>query len=280
MHGYISVDSDKKFDNDNSSIPKAFVTKIFQYCVRHNYMDETNGLQYDQDGEECNYLVFKILQSLHQNNKYLVTKRMFDLTCNIYFLPVTETNLQILNLSNKIIDGIIGGLEKVSDVRINTTEKIKLYNQTFKILNKSTGHLIQLLSNEDDKKDKMKYFKEAMIDPFQNIRDYITERVSFLIVFLTYNWNKIFCNLPSAYLPNNMKYRSLMSPLSNTAKKRSVYDFIRLFLACIPLVYQNIFFCLCIPLTYPFLFIPTLYHTFKIFNVFLLTWIVILMKTY
>ncbi len=139
---------------------------------------------------------------------------MFDLTRNIYFLPVTETNLQILNLSNKIIDGIIGGLEKESDARIDTKDNIKLYNQTFKILNKSTGHLIRLLRNEDDKTDKMKEFKEAMTDPFQNIRDYITERVSFLIVFLTYHWNKISCNLPSAYLSNNMKYRSLMSPLS------------------------------------------------------------------
>ncbi len=152
MHGYISVDSDKKFDNDNSSIPKAFVTKIFQYCVRHNYMDETNGLQYDQDGEECDYLVFKILQGIHLNNKYLVTKWMFDLTRNIYFLPVTETNLQIVNLTNKIIDGIVGRMEKESDERIDTTEKIKLYSQTFKILNKSNEHLIRLLSNEDDKR--------------------------------------------------------------------------------------------------------------------------------
>ncbi len=62
--------------------------------------------------------------------------------------------------------------------------------------------------------DKMKEFKNAMIDPFQNIKDYITDRISPLIMFLTYNWNKILCNLPSAYLSNNMKYRSLMSPLS------------------------------------------------------------------
>ncbi len=53
-----------------------------------------------------------------------------------------------------------------------------------------------------------------MIDPFQNIKDYITDRVSFPIAFITYNWNKILCNLPSAYLSKNMKYRSLMSPLS------------------------------------------------------------------
>ncbi len=52
---------------------------------------------------------------------------MFDLTRNIYFLPFTETNLQILNMSNKIIDGMIGGLEKESDVRINTKDNIKLY---------------------------------------------------------------------------------------------------------------------------------------------------------
>ncbi len=53
-----------------------------------------------------------------------------------------------------------------------------------------------------------------MIDLFQNMRDYITNRASFLIMFLTYNWNKILCNLPSAYLSKNMKYRSLMLPLS------------------------------------------------------------------
>ncbi len=55
------------------------------------------------------------------------------------------------------------------------------------MLKQSTGHLIRLLHNEDDKMNKMKEFKEAMIDPFQNIRDYITGRVSFLILFLTYN---------------------------------------------------------------------------------------------
>ncbi len=203
--GFRSVDSDNKFDNDNPSIPKAFVNQIFQYCVRHNYLDETDGLQYDHDGEECDYLIFKIHQGKHLNNKYFITKGMFDLTCNIYFLPVTETNLQILNLSNKIIDGMIGGLEKESDARVDTSDKIKLYNETFKMLNKSTKHLIQLLTNEDDKLDKMKDFKNARVDPFQNIRDYITDRVSFPIMFLTYNFNKILCNLPSAYLSKNMK---------------------------------------------------------------------------
>ena len=69
-------------------------------------------------------------------------------------------------------------------------------------------------TTDPDLINKMKEFKEAMIDPFQNIRDYITDRVSFPIAFLTYNWNKILCNLPSAYLSKNMKYRSLMSPLS------------------------------------------------------------------
>ncbi len=68
--GFMSVDEDNKFDNDNPNIPKALVTQIFQYCVCHNYLDETNGLQYDQDGEECDYFVFKILQGMHLNNKY------------------------------------------------------------------------------------------------------------------------------------------------------------------------------------------------------------------
>ncbi len=85
---------------------------------------------------------------------------MFNLTCNIHFLPATETNLQIFNLSNKFIDGIISGLEKESDVRIDVSDKIKLYNQTLKILNKSTRHLIRLLSNEDDKTDKIQGSKK------------------------------------------------------------------------------------------------------------------------
>lgn len=38
--GFISVNSDKNFDNDNPNIPKAFVKQIFQYCVCHNYLDE------------------------------------------------------------------------------------------------------------------------------------------------------------------------------------------------------------------------------------------------
>ncbi len=57
MQGFISVGSDNKFDNDNPNIFKAFVTQIFQYYVHHNYLDGTNGLQYNQDGEECDFLV-------------------------------------------------------------------------------------------------------------------------------------------------------------------------------------------------------------------------------
>ncbi len=52
-----------------------------------------------------------------------------------------------------------------------------------------------------------------MIDPFQNIRDYITDRVLFSIMFLTYNWNKIICKLPSAHISKNMGNKSLMQPL-------------------------------------------------------------------
>ncbi len=52
-----------------------------------------------------------------------------------------------------------------------------------------------------------------MINLFQNIRDFIINRVSFLIMFLTYNWN-ILCNLLSAYISRITKYRSWMSVLS------------------------------------------------------------------
>ncbi len=61
--------------------------------------------------------------------------------------------------------------------------KIKRNDQTFKMLNKFTGHLIWLLTNDDDKTDTMKEFNNAMVDPFQNIKDYITDRVSFPNMF-------------------------------------------------------------------------------------------------
>ncbi len=101
------------------------------------------------------------------------------------------------------------------------------------------------------------------------------------------------------------------------SKKRLVYDCIWLFLACIPLIYQNFCIALCIPLIlisnflmtfvyqpytnlnlYRFIYrkqfflftntfhipfyltYPIVYRSFKFCNVFLLMWIVILLKTY
>ncbi len=41
--GFISIDSDNKFDNGDTSIPMAFVNQIFQSCVCHTYLDGTNS---------------------------------------------------------------------------------------------------------------------------------------------------------------------------------------------------------------------------------------------
>ncbi len=81
--GFTSVDSYNKFNNDNLIIPKVFVNQIFQYCVCHNELDEKTGLHYDWEAKEKGVLEFNILQDLQQNNRYLVTKQLFDLTCNI-----------------------------------------------------------------------------------------------------------------------------------------------------------------------------------------------------
>ncbi len=119
------------------------------------------------------------LKKFHRNDRYIPTKQLFDLACDIYFLPVTKNNLQALNLSNKIIDVIIGGLEKVSDSRIDTSDKIRLYDETFKSLALSTNNLLHILLPEDDNSDSMIHLNGAMTDPYENTRKFILEKSHF-----------------------------------------------------------------------------------------------------
>ncbi len=49
------------------------VTKIFQYCVHRNYLHKVTALQYDKDGNQCDFLKFMILDECHYNDKYIPT---------------------------------------------------------------------------------------------------------------------------------------------------------------------------------------------------------------
>ncbi len=44
------VDPDNKFDIEEFLIDKEFVSKVFQNCICHSYLDKESGLQYDKDG--------------------------------------------------------------------------------------------------------------------------------------------------------------------------------------------------------------------------------------
>ncbi len=208
------IHPDNKFDNDEFQIDKKFAVKVFQFCVRHNYLDDESGLQYDKDGNECEFLKFMILDECHSNDKYIPTKRLFDLTRDIYFLPVSKENLQIVNVSNKIVDAIIGGLERASDVKVDTTDKIRLYDKTLHSLELSKTNLIRILHPKDGDKDFMKSLDVVLSDPYRKLKRFISNNVSFPLSFLTYNWNTILCNLPSVYFSKGFKYRSWMSVLS------------------------------------------------------------------
>ncbi len=119
-----------------------------------------------------------------------------------------KINLQVLKLSNTNVDCITGGLERASDIRVDTSDKIMLYNNTLKSFELSTKHLIQLLCPNDDESGLLTILHAALTDPYQNLRQFISEKVSFPLSFLTYNWNTILCNLPSAYLSRGFKYQS------------------------------------------------------------------------
>ncbi len=69
-----------------------------------------------------------ILDECLCNDKHIPTKQLFDLTHHIYF---PKENL-VINLSNKIIDIIIGWLERASDSRVDSTDKIRMYDTAIK----------------------------------------------------------------------------------------------------------------------------------------------------
>ena len=161
---------ENKFDKDNELIPKEFANQIFQFCVRHNYLDAETGLQYNEKGEECDFLSFMILSEIHQNDRYIVTKRLYDLTRDIYFLPISDSDLWIDNLSTKVIDAIISGLGKAANIIIDSSAKIELYKKAEAMLESATLNSIQLLNvNNNNQSKKNKNFRKALIDPYQDI---------------------------------------------------------------------------------------------------------------
>ena len=93
---YISPEN--KFDNDDEDNLKPFANQIFQYCIRHNYLNAETGLQYNKEGEVCEQLKFMVKTGIHQNDKYILTKRLYDLTRNIYFQPVTKPDSFVYDL--------------------------------------------------------------------------------------------------------------------------------------------------------------------------------------
>ncbi len=140
FYKYKTIASDIQTRDSNLSILIISLTKQFQY---HQQICEPNfpilcfsqllgyriSLQYDNKGEECDFLGFKILQELHCNERYIITKCFINLSHTIYFLLVTKPDSHILNQWNKVIDCFIGDLEQVSDIRIDTSEKVSLCRQ-------------------------------------------------------------------------------------------------------------------------------------------------------
>ncbi len=68
------VNPDNKFDNDEFPMDKEFVSRVFQYWVCHSYLHKESGLQYDKDGNECDFLRFIFLEEFYCNDKYIATK--------------------------------------------------------------------------------------------------------------------------------------------------------------------------------------------------------------
>lgn len=74
----------------------------------------------------------------------------------------------------------------------------------------STKLLLHLLHPKDDNSVLMKYSNGAVTDPYKNIRQFISEKVLFPISYLTYNWNTILWNFPTALFSWSFKYWSWM----------------------------------------------------------------------
>ncbi len=84
--------SENKFDSNNELIPKEFANQIFQFCVCHNYLDAETGLQYDEKGEECDFMSFMILSEIHQNDRDTLSQS----DCMILLMTSTFYQSQIL----------------------------------------------------------------------------------------------------------------------------------------------------------------------------------------
>ncbi len=74
--------------------------------------------------------------------------------------------------------------------------------------------LMQILHPKDGDTEFKKSLDVVLSDPYHNIRQFVSNYVSFPLSFLTYNWNNILYNLPSIYFSKGFKYRSWMSVLS------------------------------------------------------------------
>ena len=215
-HQFVGVNSANKFDDEeDTTIIKKYSKKIFRYCVNHNYLDADTGLQYDANGKECEFLSFMILDDTHVNDKYFITKRLLDLTRSIHFQPVKNQSSEAFGLSNKIIDKVVDALSNATTFIVDSNDKIQLYEKAFENIRKRSKAMIILLRRGEDKlKEKEKEFKNAIIDPYQEIRMFIALKVAIPMSYFTHNWNSILCRLPMAYLPKKLIYRSWMSVLS------------------------------------------------------------------
>ncbi len=122
---FMEVNAENKFnEEEDTTVIKSFSNKVFQYCICHKYLDEKTGRQYDKNGKECKFMKFMIHKGTHVNDKYIVMKQLFDLTCSIYFQPIKNSNTEAFGLSNKIIDKAIDALQKATTFTVDSSDKI------------------------------------------------------------------------------------------------------------------------------------------------------------
>ena len=164
-------------------------------------------MQYNENGKECEFLTFMIHDGTLVNDKYFVTNRLFDLSRSIHFQPVKNPYSEAFGLSNKIIDKVVDALSNATTFTVDSSDKIRLYNDAFKTIDTVTNTMSILLRQGPDKLDeKEKVFEKAIIDPFLGIRVFMTKKVFLPMSYFTHNWNSILCSLPMAYLPKKLIY--------------------------------------------------------------------------
>ncbi len=74
-----------------------------------------------------------------------------------------------------------------SELRVDTSDKIRLYDQALASFALSTKHLLLILHPDDDNSDSMKYLNVALNDPCEDIWQFISKKVAYPISYLTYN---------------------------------------------------------------------------------------------